>query len=119
MTKFLGFPLTTLGATAIVLVSVFAATQLYTAPAIAAGSPSSSVPKKKCKKNYVWNRNTKKCVTNCKRSYVWSTKQKECVKKTSELLTDDDLYLQARAYVEDGKYNMALDLLRRVKTQKS
>ena len=100
MTKFLGFPLTTIGATAIVLVSVFAATQLYTAPAIAAGSPSSSVPKKKCKKGYVWVK-----------------KQKKCVKKTSELLTDDDLYWQARAYVEDGKYNMALDLLRRVKNQ--
>ncbi len=100
MTKFLGFPLTTIGATAIVLVSIFAATQLYTAPAIAAGSPSSSVPKKKCKK-----------------SYVWIKKQKKCVKKTSELLTDDDLYWQARAYVEDGKYNMALDLLQRVKNQ--
>ena len=100
MTKFLGFPLTIIGATAIVLVSIFAATQLYTAPAIAAGSPSSSVPKKKCKK-----------------SYVWSTRQKKCIKKTSELLTDDDLYWQARAYVEDGKYNMALDLLRRVKNQ--
>ena len=40
MTKFLGFPLTTIGATAIVLVSVFAATQLYTAPAIAAVTTS-------------------------------------------------------------------------------
>ena len=109
MTKFLGFPLTIIGASAIVLVSVFAVTQLYTAPAIAAGSPSSSVPKpsssalkKQCKK---------------KKGYVWSNKQKKCVRKTSELLTDDDLYLQARAYVEDGKYNMALDLLRRVKNQ--
>jgi len=100
MTRFLGFPLTILGASAIVLVSVFAATQLYTAPAIAAGSPSSSVPKKKCKKGD-----------------VWSTEEKKCVKKTSELLTDDDLYLQARAYVEDDKYNMALDLLRRIRNQ--
>jgi tetratricopeptide (TPR) repeat protein len=100
MTKFLGSPLTTIGAAAIVLVLVFAATQFYTAPATAAGSPSSSVPKKKCKKNY-----------------VWSQQQKKCVKKISELLTDDDLYLQARAYVEDGKYDMALDLLRRVKNQ--
>ena len=100
MTRFLGFPLTTFGATVIVLVSVFAATQLYTAPAIAAGSPSSSVPKKKCKKGD-----------------VWSTEEKKCVKKTSELLTDDDLYLQARAYVEDDKYNMALDLLRRIRNQ--
>ncbi len=101
MTKFLGFPLTILGASAIVLVSVFAATQLFTAPAIAAGAPSSSVPKKKCKK----------------KNYVWSTQQKKCVKKTSELLTDDDLYWQARAYVEDGKYNLALDLLQRIKNQ--
>ena len=101
MTSFLGFPLTILGASAIVLVSVFAATQLYTAPAIAAGSPSSSVPKKNCKK----------------KGLVWSTEEKKCVKKTSELLTDDDLYLQARAYVEDDKYNMALDLLRRIKNQ--
>lgn len=100
MTRFLGFPLTTFAATVIVLVSVFAATQLYTAPAIAAGSPSSSVPKKKCKKGD-----------------VWSTEEKKCVKKTSELLTDDDLYLQARAYVEDDKYNMALDLLRRIRNQ--
>ena len=100
MTRFLGFPLTTFRATMIVLVSVFAATQLYTAPAIAAGSPSSSVPKKKCKKGD-----------------VWSTEEKKCVKKTSELLTDDDLYLQARAYVEDDKYNMALDLLRRIRNQ--
>ncbi len=84
----------------IVLVSVFAATQLYTAPAIAAGSPSSSVPKKKCKKNF-----------------VWSPQLKKCVEKTTELLTDDDLYLQARAYVEDGEYAMALDLLRRIKNQ--
>ncbi len=80
--------------------SVFAATQLYTAPAIAAGSPSSSVPKKKCKKGD-----------------VWSTEETKCVKKTSELLTDDDLYLQARAYVEDDKYAMALDLLRRIRNQ--
>ena len=100
MIRFRGFPLTILGASAIVLVSVFAATQLYTAPAIAAGSPSSSVPKKKCKKGD-----------------VWSTEEKKCVKKTSGLLTDDDLYLQARAYVEDDKYNMALDLLRRIKNQ--
>lgn len=101
MTRFLGFPLTTFAATVIVLVSVFAATQLYTAPAIAAGSPSSSVPKKKCKK----------------KGYVWSTEEKKCVKKTSGLLTDDDLYLQARAYVEDDKYTMALDLLRRIRNQ--
>ena len=101
MARYLGFPLTILGASAIVLVSVFAATQLYTAPAIAAGSPSSSVPKKNCKK----------------KGLVWSTEEKKCVKKTSELLTDDDLYLQARAYVEDDKYNMALDLLRRIKNQ--
>lgn len=100
MIRFRGFPLTTFAATVIVLVSVFAATQLYTAPAIAAGSPSSSVPKKKCKKGD-----------------VWSTEEKKCVKKTSELLTDDDLYLQARAYVEDDKYNMALDLLRRIRNQ--
>lgn len=100
MTKFVGFPITTIRAFAIVLVSVFAATQLYTSPAMAAGSPSTSVPKK-----------------NCKKGYVWSKKYNKCVKKTSEILTDDDLYWQARAYVEDGKYNMALDLLQRVKNQ--
>lgn len=100
MTKRFSFTLTTLQASAIVLVSVFAVAQLYTAPALAAGSSSSSVPKKKCKKGY-----------------VWSKKRKKCVRKTSELLTDDDLYWQARAYVDDGKYKLALDLLQRVKNQ--
>ena len=100
MTKFFGFTITTLQASANVLVLVFAVAQLYTAPALAFGSSSSSTPPPKCNAGY-----------------VWSTADKKCVKKTSELLTDDDLYLQARAYIEDGKYDIALDLLQRVKDQ--
>ena len=100
MTKFIGFPLTAIRVPVIILVLIFVATQLYTTPVFAAGSSSSSTPKKKCKKGY-----------------VWSKKYKKCVKKTSELLTDDDLYWQARTHVEDGKYNVALDLLWRVKDQ--
>ena len=100
MTKFIGFPLTAIRVPVIILVLIFAATQLYTTPVFAASSSSSSTPKKKCKKGY-----------------VWSKKYKKCVKKTSELLSDDDLYWQARAHVEDGKYNVALDLLWRVKDQ--
>ena len=100
MTKFIGFPLTVIHVPVIILVLIFVATQLYTTPVFAAGSSSSSTPKKKCKKGY-----------------VWSKKYKKCVKKTSELLTDDDLYWQARTHIEDGKYNVALDLLWRVKDQ--
>ena len=117
MTRFFGFTITTLQASAIVLVSVFAVAQLYTAPALAAGSSSSSTPTKKCKTGYVWSTEKKKCVKKCKKGYVWSKEKKKCFKKTSELLTDDDLYLQARANVEDGKYDMALDLLQRIKNQ--
>ena len=100
MTKFHSLALTTLQALTIILVSVFAAAQLYTVPALAAGSSSTSTPPPKCKTGY-----------------VWSKAKKKCVKKTSGLLTDEDLYLQARAYVEDGKYEMALDLFQRIKNQ--
>ena len=98
MTKFIGFHLTAMRMPVIILGLIFAATQLYTTPVFAVGASSSSTPKKKCKKGYVWSK-------------------KKCVKKTSELLADDDLYWQARAYIEDGKYDMALDLLQRIKNQ--
>jgi len=100
MTRLPGITLTILRASAIFLVMAFAAAQLYTAPVLAAGSSSSSVPKKKCKKGY-----------------VWSKKLKKCVRKTSEALSDDDLFWQARAHVEDGKFAIALDLLQRIKNQ--
>ena len=82
----------------IVIVPVFSASLLSTAPASAAGSSSTSMPEKKCKKGF-----------------VWSKAKKKCIRKTSELLTDDDLFWQARAYVDEKKYELALDLLHRVR----
>jgi len=100
MTRIYDFVHTTLQTSIIALALVFAAAQLFSAPAFAAGSSSTSSPPPKCKKGY-----------------VWSTAKKKCVKKTSQLLNDEDLYQQARAFVEEKKFAMALDLLQRIRNQ--
>jgi tetratricopeptide (TPR) repeat protein len=105
MIKLFGFFLATLRASAIVLVSVFVITHLDTAPATGIGWPSPSLPEQNCITGYYIL------------GYVWSENQKECVEKTSEILTDDDFFLQARAYIKHGKYIIALDLLRRIENQ--
>ncbi|MGI9568267.1 MAG: hypothetical protein ACR2PH_00620, partial [Desulfobulbia bacterium] len=53
----------------------------------------------------------------CKKGWVYSSKQKKCVKKTSEVLTDDDLYAAAYSLVEDERYALARDLFYRIKNQ--
>ncbi len=100
MTRIFEFSLPTLQAFATALVLVFAAATLSTTPVVAAGSPSTSTPPPKCKAGY-----------------VWSTSKKKCIKKTSSLMNDDDLYIQARAFVEDKNYAEALELLQRIKNQ--
>ncbi len=100
MTRIFEFALPTLQTFAIALVLIFALTPLSTTPVFAAGSPSTSSPPPKCKAGY-----------------VWSTSKKKCVKKTSALITDEDLYIQARAFVEDKNFAEALDLLQRIKNQ--
>jgi tetratricopeptide (TPR) repeat protein len=105
MIKLSAFSLPALRASEIALVTVFVAALLYTTPAIGIGLVSTSLPDEKCITGYYIL------------GYVWSENQKECVEKTSELLTDDDLFLQARAYIEARKYIIALDLLLRVKNR--
>lgn len=55
----------------------------------------------------------------CKTGYVYSSSKSKCVQKTSELLSDDDLYKEAVAHAKSGSYDEALDLLWRIKDQKS
>jgi tetratricopeptide (TPR) repeat protein len=49
---------------------------------------------------------------------VWSDELKKCVSKFSEILTDDDLYAEARLRTDQGNHQEALDLLWRIKDQK-
>lgn len=87
----------------LVLGLAFVSTQLSGGPAFAASdSPSPSPAVKKCKK----------------RGYVWSKKLKKCVRRTSEILTDEDLYAQAWLNAQAGEHQAALDLLWRIKDQK-
>jgi len=54
---------------------------------------------------------------SCNPGWVWSSSKGKCVKKTSEILTDDDLYASAYALVEEKEYELARDLLYRIKDQ--
>jgi len=100
MTRIFEFGLPTLQTFTTALALVFIAATLSTTPVVAAGSPSTSSPPPKCKAGY-----------------VWSTSKKKCIKKTSSLMNDEDLYIQARAFVEDKNYAEALELLQRIKNQ--
>lgn len=53
----------------------------------------------------------------CKEGYVYSDALKKCVKKTSEVLTDQDLYVAAVGHINSGNYETSLDLLWRIKYQ--
>jgi len=88
---------------ALILGIAFAATQFSAAPVNAASdAPEPASPVQKCKK----------------KGYVWSSTLKKCVKKTSEILTDEDLYAQAWADAQSGEHQAALDILWRIKNQK-
>ena len=53
----------------------------------------------------------------CKDGEVWSDKLKKCVVKSSEILTDEDLYKVAVSSIEAKDYKTGLDLLYRIKDQ--
>ncbi len=53
----------------------------------------------------------------CPSGWVWSSNKGKCVKKTSELLSDDDLYAAAYKLIEEKQYALARDLLYRIKDQ--
>lgn len=53
----------------------------------------------------------------CDKGFVYSESEKKCVKKTSENLSDDDLYSEAVVQAKNGDYDEALDLLSRIKDQ--
>ncbi len=54
----------------------------------------------------------------CPEGQVWSETAKKCVEKSSELLSDQDLYVTAVSLIESKKYREGLDLLWRIKDQK-
>ncbi len=97
---------------ALALGVAFAFTQLGTmsANAIPDSSPRPA-PKKPSAKMKI-----KKCKKKGK-AYYWSKRHKKCLKKTSELMTDDDLYYAAIDLAKSGSYSEARDLLYRIKNQ--
>ena len=53
----------------------------------------------------------------CKEGEVWSDKLKKCVVKSSEVLTDEDLYKVAVSSIDAKDYKAGLDMLYRIKDQ--
>lgn len=53
----------------------------------------------------------------CPEGQVWSETAKKCVVKSSEILTDQDLYVHAVSLIESKKYEEGLDILWRIKDQ--
>ena len=77
------------------------------------GSPSTS-----CSKGQKWCKKKGRCVNaRCKRGRVWSASRCGCVRRSSKVMSDEDLYLEAVSVAKSGDYIDALALLRSIKNQ--
>jgi tetratricopeptide (TPR) repeat protein len=56
-------------------------------------------------------------VKKCKKGYVLDKKTKKCVKQSSGVIPDEDLYRQGAALALAGEYDRALEVLALVKNQ--
>ena len=71
-----------------------------------------------CSKGKKWCQKKGRCVNaRCKRGRVWSASRCGCVRRSSEVMTDEDLYLEAVSVAKSGDYVEALALLRGIKNQ--
>ncbi|GBF25721.1 hypothetical protein MnTg02_00753 [bacterium MnTg02] len=132
MTEFIRQAVTRARVSAIILGLIFGSMSLFSGPVFAAGDsprpapspaePSPSRPDraetKSCPPGQVYGRFRGKCVTQCRLLQVWSDELRKCVSRFSEILTDDDLYAEARFRADQGEHQQALDLLWRIKNQK-
>jgi predicted Zn-dependent protease len=72
----------------------------------------------KCPHGYKFSARKKACAKlSCGTGRVWSGDKQACIDGHSATLTDQDLYDEARALVDDGAFTNALDLLYRIKKQ--
>lgn len=132
MTEFIRQAMTPVRVTAITLGLMFGLVNLFTGPVYAVGdsprpapSPAEPAPSqpgraetKSCPPGQIYGRFRGKCVSQCRLFQVWSNELRKCVSRFSEILTDDDLYAEARFRADQGEHRQALDLLWRIKNQK-
>ena len=75
-------------------------------------------PKTSCSSGYKWCKKKNKCVyARCKSGRIWSASSCRCVRRSSGLMNDEDLYLEAVSLAKSKHYSEALDLLKTIKDQ--